>query len=828
VSSSVEHCSLDSRFYIWFVSLSAGIIILLSALGVFFIYNPVDSFSPSSPRFKTLNPIKIWLCKTGLLSFCNWVDNKPVVLSNEDYFSINTGERELSAPIEEAEYNNTLQALNCNNLGYSYSIWRERSTSYFRLDFVNEKGFYELECTDLEHSMLSFCVLKVSKGIPVTGSNLSHILPFKSMIDLIVNKKGFLERQRSRPNHYFYGENISGFTELVMEKFTKFDEKDIKRLVIHNVLFFRRFDYELLLKGIFCLIKKPDTCGNSEWKIYLSDIHNHILNGKCVFKKKIKCHMESKSLIGVEGREDEAEALTQGAEGNKWIKVRTMSMAECDAERDKEKLIKESKTGATEKQRVEETRQSNRPERPKKTASTAPVAGKEDIEEDRVCSKVVTNVEVNLVEADGLVFMKSKEGKFLADSVKSKGDIITASEEKIMEAMESCECFPRDYSLNFKSDCSDSDSDDEVPDYSPDQLINKSIVCENEFCILGKKCPKYRTYKLVNDKLKEIREKQPEMDLNRLKIGYCNNILTKKLKKKAILKELSKTSLPSLKEVGRIGKLEGLGPVCESSAFNRSGLKKFVRGKLVIGLGKGKGHKKKAEEVTALKGSAKEDKDREKKEKARHVKELESFLVKSINNIGKVKNLSLYSKKPRISRNKMSKLSFGVKAKELMLHVLEQKDSELHKVVGGAKGNGFSVNKKVLADERGLKYSFKDIGLKRSQRTKMIKKAQKGMKEDERSMDLEGIQMKRGKDISTSSERSLLNRDSMRRMRCINGLEITFLDLQRVSGLTKTFAKVTVGQMVEKLNEVIDRINQEIDEIMVQRAMIKDRADNLC
>jgi hypothetical protein len=802
VESNVEHCALDYGFYAWFVPFSTASLLLLSALGVFLKYNPIDSLSQSSPNLKILNPLKSWLCNSGLVSYCSWIENKPIMSTSGVYYVIKTGIESDFCSDEDNEHESLPREISSNSVGYSYSIWRDGELSFFRLDFKNQKGFYKVNCSDKDHTKLSFCVLKISGGIPITEVGKEHVLSFEQLIDLIVSKKGIITRSTMKPGSCFYGEKINHFMKLALGKFNKSDMEKIKELVIHNVLFFKKFDLEYLMKAVFCMVKKPESCGNSEWKIYLSDVQKHILEDKCVFKKTIKKYGKSKSLNNLLDREEEAECLVKDLKKETWLNIEFLDKEKC-VEMDRIKDPKEKEVTPVNNESTKEEKEKEK---------------KKDLLMNKVHDLKLDQVEHNLVISKKMCIMKSEESKDIVDNSLKEGDTIHVPEDKLVLLMEAHKMFPFNDAFPFVRRDSEEDSDEEHQPFDQNEK-NKKLICNNENCKLFKKCPKYRAYRVILNKIDEVKVTKNNAESISTKMRYCENVFNKSIKNNAKIKELRKIGLVNPPELKEVVKLEGLEPLNNCSAFNRMELKKFFRNGCAINLS-GPSNPKSMDVKPALKmdvnsGSA--------------FKFLETHLTKQINKIKKFKNISLFENRDEndeISRNELVKASFDVKASEIMKFMMSLPNKEsAENLLRGASGVGYSVNKKVFSIDKGReRYSFKDIGMKRYIRNKLYKLSKKPAKRGQREPTLmERIEMNRGNLApSTSGGKIVLSEAG-----CINLLGLNFREMSRICSLTKTYERVCFKDLVDIVNKQVEEMNTEIGRIKEHCKTIEERRKSL-
>jgi hypothetical protein len=804
VDTKVRHCSLNRQFYTWFVSLSVISIILLALLGVLLKYNPMDSFSMSSPNLKMAGFAKQWLCDSGLVSFCSWIENKPMILSDDEYFIISPRASVSAEQIMELGYEALSPSMSSNKVGYSYSIWREGDWSCFRLDFKNEKGFHRVNCGMREHLMLSFCVLKISEGVPISRKGEKHIPSFKELVNLIIKEDNVLTSSMSKKNDCFYGENIESLTDLVGKKFHGVDRQKIKELVIHNVLFFHRFDFELILKGIFCMIKKPESCKNSEWKMYLSDVQNHILEGKSSYKKIIKKHQGSKALTNLNDREEEAESMTSEIQGKSWLKAVLISNEDADDSEKAEEVKGKSKDKGKGK--------NNNSGESRKSIKDIPIDNKE--------YKVpINSVEMNCIITDKLAFMRPEWDDLLEEN-KRESKVLVTDEDRVINSMERSKCVCMSPSLDFKEGDKDYDSDGSAPEFNPSEIPNVSLRCDNDSCMLGRKCPKYRVYGLILNKLKELKENGSLLENMTLRVGYCNNILSKKVKKNVIIKELRKTALIESGMVKKMERIEGFGPIGEMNAFNRLGLKRVMRNNLQFHIPKNvsKSEKEKEKEKTMIKTD----------EEIKHnISGIVSFFRKEIERFGKTKPLTLFGSDPEMGRNKLMSLSFKAKAVKLMEIAMENHKEALSSFMDGAFGKGFSVNKKVFTElETGVRYSFKNIGVRKYVRTKIFRSKKKMVEKFTLAERLNMVK-RESPVVMTRSEREKEAEERIRRSKtprsCINKLNISFSDMQKICSITKTLEPIKMKDLLNEVNRIIDERNAGLEELIEKCKGIEER-----
>jgi hypothetical protein len=804
VETSVRHCSLNKQFYVWFVSFSVASIMLLAFLGVFLKYNPIDSLSLSSPNLRMGVFVKQWLCDSGLVSFCSWIENKPVILSNDEYFVISPRASVPPEQVIELGYETLPTSMSSNKVGYSYSIWREGGLSYFRLDFKNEKGFHKINCGMREHLMLSFCVLKISEGVPVTRGGERHIPSFKEIIAMVIEEDSVFTSSVSRRNDCFYGENVESLTNLVGKRFREVERQKIKELVIHNILFFNRFDFELILKGVFCLIKKPESCKNSEWKMYLSDVQNHILEGKSIYKKIIKKHQKSKALSNLNEREEEAEAMTSEVQSKSWLKAVLLSCKDVEDEEGKEK----SKTKSKNKDKNIVEKKKNKPT-------------EDAMMENREYKVSIDRVESNCIVTNKLAFMRPEWDDVLGEN-KKESKALSTSEDRVIDSMERSKCIHMGPALDFKEDDGNYDSDGGVPKFNPDEIPNAGLKCDNHLCLMKNKCPKFRVYRTVLDKLKELKENSTFLKDMTLKVGYCDNILAKKVKRNVIIKELKKTALVESGKVKKIERIEGLGPIEEMNAFNRISLKRAIRNGLQIQIPKGVEKDKK--EKDEKKKAAKTD------EEVKHnISGIVKFFKKEIEKFDKTKPLALFQGKPLIGRNKLMNLSFKAKSVKLMEIAMTNHKEALSNFMDGTFGKGFSVNKKVFLElETKERYSFRDIGVKKYVRTKIFrsKKKKEMVEKTTLAERLNAAQMEKPAPM-TRSEREREMEERIRRSKtprsCVNKLNMNFLDMQKICGVTKTSEAIKMKDLLGEINKNIDERNADLEELIEKCKGIEEK-----
>jgi hypothetical protein len=733
------------------------------------------------------------------MSFCSWIENKPVILSDDEYFIIRPRSGVSAEQVMELGYETLPLCMSSNKVGYSYSIWREGNWSYFRLDFKNEKGFHRINCGIREHLMLSFCILKISKGVPVTIEGERHIPSFEELVDLIAKRDSILTSSKSKKNECFYGENIESLTDLVGKRFLKVERQKIKELVIHNVLFFHRFDFELILKGIFCMIKKPESCKNSEWKMYLSDVQNHILEGKSSYKKIIKKHQGSKALTNLNDREEEAESMIPEIQGENWLKAVLVSNENADESGNSEGSKGESK----DKGKGKDSNSGGS----KKSIKDIPA-------ENREYKVPINSVEMNCVLTDKLAFMRPEWDDLLEEN-KRESKILITNEDRVIDSMERSKCVCMSPSLDFKEVDKGYDSDGDASEFNPSEIQNPDLRCDNDSCLLKNKCPKYRVYGLILSKLKELKENGSLLENMNLRVGYCNNILSKKVKKNVIIKELRKTALIESGKVKKMERIEGLGPIEEMNAFNRLGLKRVMRNDLQF-------HISKSEKEGIKKVLIKTD------EEIKHnISGIVSFFKKEIEKFNKTRPLVLFGSEPEIGRNKLMSLSFKAKAVKLMEVAMRNYKEALSSFMDGTFGKGFSVNKKVFLElETGVRHSFKSIGVRKYVRTKIFRSKKKMV---EKTTLVERLNMvKRETPVAmTRSEREKETEERIRRSKtprtCVNKLNISFSDMQKICVITKTLEPIKMRDLVKEVNKIIDERNADLEELIEKCKGIEER-----
>lgn len=288
--TEVLTCKLNSLFYYRFTICCALTIIALYLVKIINLFVPYE-------RLGKLSFLTLWLSDKGVIRYCNWYSNKP--------FLIVKGCKVVTLskinPKNDISLELSPVVMNDSN-GYivlEYSLGK----AFLKIDTLNIQESHEVEMDSTEYVNLKYCIEKVLNKVPIVN-NLSdkHFLSPNEVIKMI--KEGCSPKEVAVTENdcqvlfgSFNNMNVKTLISDLKKTFLSHLKDDsLEFLIKHNFTFFNEFRSKELILALSGKYINPEGVKNTEWKIYLSDVNKHFLKNAL----KIKTLGKSKSFLKCE------------------------------------------------------------------------------------------------------------------------------------------------------------------------------------------------------------------------------------------------------------------------------------------------------------------------------------------------------------------------------------------------------------------------------------------------------------------------------------------------------------------------------------------------